>query len=128
MARILIVDDSLVQRKILRKFVVSLGHTVVGEAASGSQAFVEYTKLKPDLVTMDLTMDGDDGAEAIDKIIAEFPEARIIVVSARQESEVILDALERGARHFLIKPISEEKVKISNLKLGKGKNCTKIEM
>ena len=111
MARILIVDDSLVQRKILRKFVVSLGHTVVGEAASGSQAFVEYTKLKPDLVTMDLTMDGDDGAEAIDKIIAEFPEARIIVVSARQESEVILDALERGARHFLIKPISEEKVK-----------------
>lgn len=111
MARILIVDDSLVQRKILRKFVLSLGHAVVGEAVNGSQAFVEYTKLNPDLVTMDLTMDGDDGAEAIDNIIAAFPEARIIVISARRESQVILDALERGARHFLIKPISEEKVK-----------------
>lgn len=111
MARILIVDDSLVQRKILRKIVLSMGHTVVGEAANGIQAFEAYTRLKPDLVTMDLTMDGHDGAEAIVNIIAEFPEAQIIVVSARRESQVILDALERGARHFLIKPISEEKVK-----------------
>lgn len=111
MARILIVDDSFVQRKILGKIVLSLGHTVVGEAANGIQAFEAYTKLNPDLVTMDLTMDGSDGAEAIVNIIATFPEARIIVVSARRESQVILDALERGARHFLIKPVSEEKVK-----------------
>jgi DNA-binding NarL/FixJ family response regulator len=110
MARILIVDDSCVERKILGRIALALGHTVVGEAANGVQAFEAYSRLNPDVVTMDLTMGGSDGAEAIVKIIAAFPEARIIVVSARQASQVILDALERGARHFLIKPVLQEKV------------------
>ncbi|MCE5286336.1 MAG: response regulator [Pelosinus sp.] len=110
MARVLITDDSAVARKCLREIVTSLGHTVVGEAISGVQAFVEYTKLKPDVVTMDLTMQGLGGAEATSKIIASYPEARIIVISAMEERRVVIDALERGARHFIIKPISKEKV------------------
>lgn len=110
MAKVLIVDDSAVARKILREIVTSLGHVVVGEVQNGSQAFLEYNKLKPDVVTMDLTMQGLGGAEATSKIIATFPEAKIIVISAMEERRVVVDALERGARHFIIKPISAEKV------------------
>lgn len=112
MARILIVDDSAVARKSLREIVTSLGHTVVSEAANGAQAFVEYKQHKPDVITMDLTMQGMSGAEATSKIIATFPEARIIVISAMEERQVVLDALERGARHFIIKPIAKDKVSV----------------
>jgi len=110
MARVLIADDSAVARQILREIVTSLGHMVVGEVSNGSQAFVEYNKLKPDVVTMDLTMQGLGGAEATSKIIATYPEAKIIVISAIEERRVVIDALERGARHFIIKPISKQKV------------------
>lgn len=110
MAKVLIADDSAVARKSLRQIITSLGHVVVGEVANGSQAFVEYNKLKPDVVTMDLTMQGLGGAEATSKIIATYPAARIIVISAMEERHVVIDALERGARHFIIKPISTEKV------------------
>lgn len=109
-ARVLVVDDSAVARKKLQEIMLSLGHSVVGEAANGAQAFVEYAKLKPDVVTMDLTMQGLGGAEATSKIISSYPEARIIVISAIEERKIIIDALERGARHFIIKPIRQEKV------------------
>lgn len=111
-ARVLIVDDSAVARNCLRGIVTALGHTVAGEAANGAQAFVEYTRRKPDVVTMDLTMDGLGGAEAISKIIAAYPAAKIIVVSAMESRRGILDALERGARHFILKPIRQEKVAV----------------
>lgn len=111
-ARVLIVDDSAVARKSLREIVSELGHVVVGEAENGSQAFVEYTKLKPDVVTMDLTMQGLGGLEATSKIIAADPKAKIIVISAMEARQAIIDALERGSRHFIIKPIKKEKVSL----------------
>ncbi|CQR73072.1 Chemotaxis protein CheY [Sporomusa ovata DSM 2662] len=111
MARILIVDDSFVARMSLSNIMIALGHIVVGEAIDGIQALEEYTKLQPDIVTMDLTMAGSDGIQATAAILAEFPEARIIVVSARQDNRIIVDALEQGARHFIIKPVSQDKVR-----------------
>jgi len=108
MARILIVDDSFVARKALGKILIELGHSVVGEAVDGAQACKEYALHRPDAVTMDLAMQGMSGAEATSKIVATFPEARIIVVSAMEERETVLDALERGARHFIIKPVFPE--------------------
>lgn len=110
MANILIVDDSIMERKVLGDIITALGHTVIGQAKNGEQALAEYLKLKPDLVTMDLTMGISDGAGATSKIIAADPEARIVVVSSHQEKQVILDALERGARHFIIKPVSMKNV------------------
>ncbi|HEX2927176.1 MAG TPA: response regulator, partial [Ruminiclostridium sp.] len=110
MARVLIVDDSAVARKSLREILTILGHTVVSEAVNGAQAFMEYSLHKPDIVTMDLTMQGLGGAEATSKITTSYPDARIIVISATEERTAILDALERGARHFIVKPITEEKV------------------
>jgi len=112
MARILIVDDSFVARMSLSNIMISLGHIVVGEAIDGFQAFEEYAKLKPDIVTMDLTMAGSDGIQATAAILAEFPDARIIVVSARQDNRIIINALEQGARHFIIKPVSKDKVMV----------------
>ncbi|MCE5284933.1 MAG: response regulator [Pelosinus sp.] len=109
-ARVLIVDDSAVARKSLRAIITDLGHEVVGEAENGSQAFVEYMKVKPDVVTMDLTMQGLGGAEATSKIIAADPKAKIVVISAMETRLAIIDALERGARHFIIKPIKPDKV------------------
>lgn len=110
MANILVVDDSMMERKVLGDILTALGHTVIGQAKNGEQALEEYLKLKPDLVTMDLTMCVAGGAEATSNIIAEDPEARIVVVSSHQEKKVILDALERGARHVIIKPVSQEAV------------------
>lgn len=110
MARVLVVDDSAVARKALRSILSSLGHSVVSEAANGAQAFTEYTRHRPDIVTMDLTMEGISGAEATSKIVATFPDARIVVISAMEERQVVLDALERGARHFIVKPVTPDKV------------------
>lgn len=110
MANILVVDDSMLERKVLADIMTTLGHDIIGQAKNGEQAIEEYMRLKPDLVTMDLTMGGIDGSEAISQIIAADPDARIVVVSSHQEGQIILDALERGARHFLIKPLSLERV------------------
>lgn len=109
-ARILITDDSAFARKRLRDVATALGHMVVGEATNGTQAFVEYARLKPDLITMDLTMQGMSGVEAISKIKAAYPDACIIVVSAIDNRANIINALERGARHFIVKPIRQDKV------------------
>jgi DNA-binding NarL/FixJ family response regulator len=106
----MIVEDSYVVRKALGKIMAGLGHTVVAEVADGAQAVSEYSNHQPDIVTMDLTMPGMSGAEATSQIIARFPAARIIVISASEEKQVVLDALERGARHYIIKPITPEKV------------------
>lgn len=88
MANILVVDDSMMERKVLGDILTALGHTVIGQAKNGEQALEEYLKLKPDLVTMDLTMCVAGGAEATSKIIAEDPEARIVVVSSHQEKRL----------------------------------------
>lgn len=110
MARILIVDDSSVVRQRIRAMLTELKHTVVAEASNGAQAFSEYVQHKPDVVTMDLTMQGMTGATATAKIVATYPDAKIIVISAFEERQIIYDALERGARHFIIKPILPERL------------------
>lgn len=110
MARILVADDSLIMRRNLKTMLEQAGHQVIAEAVNGSQAFVEYEKHKPDLVTMDITMPGMNGLEAIRKISEIDPQARIVVVSALAERDMVLEALECGALNYIIKPIVYEKV------------------
>jgi DNA-binding NarL/FixJ family response regulator len=110
MARVLIVDDSAVARKNLVQILIELGHTVAGQAENGAQAFAQYVQLRPDIVTMDVSMPGMSGGDTVSKILATYPEARIIVVSALSDRQVIVDALGRGARHFLLKPIVSQKL------------------
>lgn len=110
MANVLIVDDSSIARRNLRNILVSGGHTILAEASNGVQAFVEYENHKPDLVTMDITMPILDGIDGVKKILNSYPDAKIIMVSALNQKLMILEALQIGAKHYIVKPFSHEKV------------------
>ena len=110
MARILIVDDSLAMRTILRAILESAGHDVVAEAGDGRRAVIEYCKHKPDLVTMDMNMPGMGGPEAIGQLMQIDPEALILVVSALATKQLISDAMKLGAKNFLLKPFHENQI------------------
>ncbi len=106
--RYLIVDDSVFARKNLAQMVESFGGQVVGEAGDGVSAISEYDRVTPDIVLMDITMPQMEGIEAAEKIVKEHPEARIVMVSSVGYQENIVAALQRGARHFVQKPVKPE--------------------
>ncbi|HEX3028954.1 MAG TPA: response regulator [Clostridia bacterium] len=110
MARVLVVDDSLFARRKLKTILTQAGHEIVSEAANGIQAISEYEKYRPDLVTLDVTMPVMDGVTAVQRIIGNFPDARIIIVSASTQRNMVLSALESGARHYIIKQSPDNKV------------------
>lgn len=110
MAKILVVDDSTVMRRALSLILTKAGHTVVGQATNGEQAFILYSRLKPDLVTMDITMPTLDGIDAIKKILKSFPDAKIVVISSLDQKKTILEAVEQGAKHYIVKPFKDAKV------------------
>jgi len=106
--RYLIVDDSIFARKNLAKMIESYGGCVAGEAGDGSTALTEYSRTKPDVVLMDITMPQMEGIEAAEKMMLQHPEARIIMVSSVGYQENIVAALQKGARHFVQKPVKPE--------------------
>lgn len=105
MARILIVDDSSVMRKNLYTILTQDGHEIVGEAADGNQADIMYAQLKPDLVTMDISMPKMNGVDAVAEIIKKDSNAKIIMISALNQKQMVFEALKNGAKHYVIKPI-----------------------
>lgn len=110
MAKVLVVDDSSIMRRNLSAILTKAGHTIVAEAANGELGVKEYEKHKPDLVTMDITMPVLDGIGAVKKIIAMDPDAQIVMISALDQKFMVLTAIQNGARHYIIKPFSTEKV------------------
>ncbi|MDY0269121.1 response regulator [Trichloromonas sp.] len=108
--RVLIVDDALFMRGMLKDFFIKGGHEVVGEAADGREAVAQYRRLRPDLVTMDIVMPQVGGLEALAEIRREDPEACVVMCSAMGQEALILEAVRAGARDFIVKPFSEEKV------------------
>jgi two-component system, chemotaxis family, chemotaxis protein CheY len=105
---VLVVDDSMFMRNIIEKILEQHDIEVVGEATNGREAVDKYKKLLPDLVTMDLTMPDMKGIDAI-KLIKEInPDVKIIVCSSMGQKEFIRDAIDAGARGFVIKPFEEE--------------------
>jgi len=104
----LIVDDSVFARKNLSKIVEGFGGKVAGEAGDGMTAIAEYDRVNPDLVLMDITMPQMEGIEAAERIVRSHPEARIIMVSSVGYQENIVAALQKGARHFVQKPVKPE--------------------
>lgn len=105
MARILIVDDSSVMRKNLHSILSKNGHEIVGEAVDGRQAIISYVTLKPDLVTMDISMPKLSGIDAVKEIISKDSNAKIIMLSALNQKQMVFEALKNGAKHYIIKPI-----------------------
>jgi two-component system chemotaxis response regulator CheY len=106
--RYLIVDDSVFARKSLAKMVESFGGQVAGEAGDGLTAITEYARTKPDIVLMDITMPQMEGIEAVERIVQDHPDARVVMVSSVGYQENILAALQKGARHFVQKPVKPE--------------------
>ncbi|GAA0178710.1 hypothetical protein SH2C18_17150 [Clostridium sediminicola] len=110
MAKILIVDDSTVMRKNLYSIFTKNGHDVVGEAKDGVQALALHQELKPDLITMDITMPKMNGVEAVKKIINNDKNAMIVIISALNQKQMVFQALNNGAKHYVTKPIEPSKL------------------
>ena len=108
--RVMIVDDALFMRNMLKDICVRAGFEVVAEADNGEVALDLYREHRPELVTMDIVMPRRSGIEALQDIMAEDPRARVVMVSALGQDSLVLEAVEAGARDFIVKPFKEEKV------------------
>jgi two-component system chemotaxis response regulator CheY len=106
--RFLVVDDSVFARKNLCKMVEAFGGEIAGEAADGYAAIAKYNETRPDIVLMDITMPKMEGIEAVENIVREHPEACIVMVSSVGYQDNVLSALQKGARHFVQKPVKPE--------------------
>lgn len=116
--KVLVCDDAQLTRRTLKKILESEGYLVIGEAVNGLDSVKKYKELKPDVVFMDIVMPELDGIEAVKQIMKFDKKANIIMCSSlAQESKAIL-AISLGARDFVIKPVSAERVlnSIANLK------------
>jgi len=102
------VDDSVFARKNIAKMVEQFGGQIAGEAGDGLTAITEYDRVKPDMVLMDITMPQMEGIEAAERIVRQYPEARIVMVSSVGYQENVVAALQKGARHFVQKPVKPE--------------------
>ena len=106
--RFLVVDDSVFARKNLSRMVESFGGRIAGEAGDGCTAITEYSRTLPDIVLMDIIMPQMEGIEAAEKILRLHPQARVVMVSSVGYQENIIAALQKGARHFVQKPVKPE--------------------
>jgi two-component system chemotaxis response regulator CheY len=106
--RFLVVDDSVFARKNLARIIETFGGELVAEASDGLAAITEYSRTLPDIVLMDITMPQMEGIEAAEKIVQQHPGARVVMVSSVGYQENIVAALQRGARHFVQKPVKPE--------------------
>ena len=105
---LLVVDDAMIIRKIIKDTATSLGWEVVGEACNGQDAVQQYEKLGPDAVTLDIVMPEYDGMHGLRGIIKADPEARVIMVSAVEQKDVLKEAFKAGAADFVVKPFDKE--------------------
>lgn len=110
MKKVLIVDDSSIMRRILKKILVKNGFKVVGEAKDGATGVRLFSELLPDVVTMDLVMDEMDGIEALSRILDMNPDANVIIVSSMGQEPVVRDAILKGAKAFILKPFTEKQI------------------
>lgn len=108
--RILVVDDSLITVKKLSSMLSLLGHKVVMTAGTGKEALAAYEECNPDLVTMDITMPDMDGIEATRLIRERFPDALIVMVTSHGQEKMVLDALQAGAKGYVLKPFRQDKL------------------
>ena len=113
MANILIVDDALFMRKILSDILSEEGHKIVGEAENAKEAIELYKKHKPDIVTMDIIMpeiDGIDTLKAIKQILKSDKKAKIVIVSAMGQQDMVVESIQAGAKDFIVKPFQRSRI------------------
>ena len=110
MAKIVVVDDAKFMRMTLGNILTKANHEVIGEAENGEEAIELYRTLKPDLMTMDITMPVKSGLDAMKEIKKEFPSAKVIMCSAMGQQKMVVEAIEAGAKDFIVKPFDEGRV------------------
>ena len=115
MARVLIADDASFMRQMIREIIEPEGHEVVGEATNGIEAVELFQELQPDLVTMDIVMPKRSGIDAVKIILAQQPTAKVVMCSALGQETLVMEALQAGARDFIVKPFKPDSV-IATLK------------
>ena len=108
--KVLIVDDAMFMRMMLKDILSKNGYEVVGEAANGKEAIDKYIELRPDLVLLDITMPEMDGIEALKKIKMIEPKAKIIMCSAMGQQGMVVEAIQNGAIDFIVKPFQQNRV------------------
>ncbi|MCD1257809.1 response regulator [Paenibacillus athensensis] len=108
--RILIVDDAAFMRMMIRDILTKNGYEVCGEANDGNQAVERYKELKPDLITMDITMPEMDGIAALKEIKKLDGNAKVIMCSAMGQQAMVIDAIQAGAKDFIVKPFQADRV------------------
>ena len=107
---VMIVDDSMIMTQKLSVMVRDLGHQVVRVCKDGAEALRDYALVKPDVVTMDITMPGMDGIETMTHIKAANPQARVIMVTSHGQEAMVVKALEAGAIGYVLKPVTKERL------------------
>ncbi len=110
MATVLMVDDSRTSRRVLRGVLERGGFEVLDEAANGEEGYLKYKQLKPDIVTMDITMPVMDGIESLTLIKKANPDSKVVMITAAGQKEKMVEALKRGADEFITKPFDEAEV------------------
>lgn len=110
MVRVMVVDDAAFLRRMLKDILAEQGFEVVAEASTGEEAVNLYKQYKPDIVTMDITMPGMDGVEALKELRRIDSRANIIMCSAMGQQKIVLDAIVAGAKDFIVKPFQKERV------------------
>ncbi len=121
MPRVLIVDDAAFMRMMIKDILSKHGYDVAGEAADGVEAVEKYKELGPDLVTLDITMPEMDGIAALKEILKFDSEARVLICSAMGQQAMVIEAIQAGAKDFIVKPFKPDRVmEAVNRTLGKG--------
>ncbi|AEP86794.1 chemotaxis protein CheY [Bacillus sp. A053] len=110
MTRVLVVDDAKFMRVKIREILEEANYIIAGEAADGEQAADLYKKLRPDIVTMDITMPVKNGIKALRDILTFDPKAKVIMCTAMRQQRIVTEAIELGAKDFIVKPFEETKV------------------
>ena len=110
MARILIVDDAAFMRMMIKDILTKSGYEIAAEAENGAIAVEKYPETKPDLVLMDITMPDMDGIEALKKIKEMDANANVIMCSAMGQQAMVIEAIQSGAKDFIVKPFQAERV------------------
>lgn len=111
MAKLLITDDAAFMRMTLKKMITDAGYEVVAEAADGKEAVELYNEHKPDLVTMDITMPEMNGIEALEQIKQHDPAAKVVMCSAMGQQNMVVEAIQKGAVDFIVKPFDETRIR-----------------
>lgn len=110
MASVLIVDDAAFMRMMIKDILSKNGFEIAGEAANGAEAVEKYKELSPDLVTMDITMPEMDGIQALKAIKEIDSGAKVIMCSAMGQQSMVIDAIQSGAKDFIVKPFQADRV------------------